>query len=646
MSQYRELREHYVLHETLGSGGFAKVKAGVHKLTGEKVAIKIMDKELLGSDLPRAFREIKALKKLHHQHISQLFQVIETQRMIYLIIEFCPGGELFDYIVAKERLKEKEARAFFRQIVSALKYIHSAGFVHRDLKPENLLLDDDSNIKLIDFGLVSEPEINVTGLDCVKLLETCCGSPAYAAPELIKGGPYVGPRADIWSLGVLLYALLNGFLPFDDDHTPRLYQLIQQGEYEIPEWLTPGSVGMISRLLQTNPLERITVDALMKDSWVQRGYGKSVDWKSRVNVSELDAECVTEMARHFQQGEESMCESILEWKYGEVTATYLLLVQKKNRGYAPTIVYSPRMPRNQSGSTNDSSASSVSTSDFPLAYVSQIADPASDTATPAEPEVPVFTQLPAPVPSVRTRRISLGQQNHPPPGELLTLQRLSKAPHPAISAIQDAERMSEPASPKKKKPPHLPVGPTPSMPISQTSSMYFNEQAPQSAKVPKTQSFESRLQYAVEDQKAATLQNGSPKPRRTRIGSFDFLNKVKKVFRRPSETAGTASPRKVKGVYDISTTSRKDTQEVMEELEHALTQLNVNFKKEGYVMKCSVNSHKMSTNHRGKMTEIKFELEVCLLPRLEMLGVRRKRIRGDVWEFKRVCDLIFKATHL
>jgi maternal embryonic leucine zipper kinase len=180
-----------------------------------------MNKRQLGDDLPRVYREMRALKKLHHQHICQLFQVIETETMIYMILEYCSGGELFDYIVAKERLKEQEARTFFRQIVSALKYVHTSGFVHRDLKPENLLLDEDSNIKLIDFGLVAEPQ------DIRHLLKTCCGSPAYAAPELIKGGPYIGPQADVWSLGVLLYALLNGFLPFDDDNTAELYRLIQ-----------------------------------------------------------------------------------------------------------------------------------------------------------------------------------------------------------------------------------------------------------------------------------------------------------------------------------------------------------------------------------------------------------------------------------
>jgi maternal embryonic leucine zipper kinase len=278
--RYPELEARYELQETLGSGGFAKVKAAIHKLTGEKVAVKIMNKESLGADLPRVFREIACLKKLRHQHICQLFEVIETRHMIYLVLEFCPGGELFDYIVAKERLKEREARSFFRQILSALRYVHQSGFIHRDLKPENLLLDEESNIKLIDFGLVAQPD------DPQDLLATCCGSPAYAAPELIRGGPYIGTRADVWSLGVLLYALLNGFLPFDDDHTPYLYKLIQKGDYEEPQWLSLESLNILKRLLNTDPGRRITVDELLGHKWVMTGYSNPVDWSSKIDASE------------------------------------------------------------------------------------------------------------------------------------------------------------------------------------------------------------------------------------------------------------------------------------------------------------------------------------------------------------------------
>ncbi|NXF84681.1 MELK kinase, partial [Eubucco bourcierii] len=205
MNGYEEILKYYELHETIGTGGFAKVKLARHHLTGEKVAIKIMDKLALGDDLPRVKVEIDAMKNLSHQHICQLYHVVETHRKLFMVLEYCPGGELFDYIISKDRLSEQETRTFFRQIVSAVAYVHNQGYAHRDLKPENLLIDVDHNLKLIDFGLCAKPK---GGLDY--RLNTCCGSPAYAAPELIQGKAYIGSEADIWSMGVLLYTLLCG----------------------------------------------------------------------------------------------------------------------------------------------------------------------------------------------------------------------------------------------------------------------------------------------------------------------------------------------------------------------------------------------------------------------------------------------------
>ncbi len=263
---YDALEGQYDLHETVGTGGFAKVKLATHLVTGEKVAIKIMDKRQLGEDLPRIRLEIKAMKVLRHQNICKLLQVgtcyianegtftivfhlqvIETEHKIFMVLEYCPGGELFDYIVDRDRLCESESRTFFRQIVSAVGYIHQSGYAHRDLKPginhwfllripgkrphtfppfpENILIDEDQQLKLIDFGLCARPKGGMT-----QVLETCCGSPAYAAPELVTGQNYLGSEADIWSMGVLLYALLCGFLPFDDENISALYKKIQVRE--------------------------------------------------------------------------------------------------------------------------------------------------------------------------------------------------------------------------------------------------------------------------------------------------------------------------------------------------------------------------------------------------------------------------------
>ena len=169
--------------------------------------------------------------------------MIETETKIFMVLEYCPGGELFDYIVDRERLSEDESRAFFRQIVAAVAYIHESGYAHRDLKPENILIDEEQQLKLIDFGLCANPKGGITSI-----LEACCGSPAYAAPELVSGRNYIGSEADIWSMGVLLYALLCGFLPFDDENISSLYRKIQLGIYEKPSWLTLASLQLLDQV--------------------------------------------------------------------------------------------------------------------------------------------------------------------------------------------------------------------------------------------------------------------------------------------------------------------------------------------------------------------------------------------------------------
>ena len=188
---------HYILDRTIGEGTFGKVKLGTHKLTQEKVAIKILEKERIKdiADVERVAREIHILKLIRHPNIIQLYeviirQIIETQKHLFLIMEYASGGELFDYIVSKSRIDSLEACKFFQQIISGVEYIHKLGVVHRDLKPENLLLDCNKNIKIVDFGLSNTYKAG-------ELLQTACGSPCYAAPEMIAGKKYVGSRVDL-----------------------------------------------------------------------------------------------------------------------------------------------------------------------------------------------------------------------------------------------------------------------------------------------------------------------------------------------------------------------------------------------------------------------------------------------------------------
>ncbi|KAJ1521043.1 hypothetical protein ONE63_002754 [Megalurothrips usitatus] len=335
MARYPVLRGLYELDKTIGCGGFAKVKLATHILTGEKVAIKIMEKRSLGENLHRVRVELEALQTLSHRHISQLYQVLETESHFFLVVEYCSGGELFDHIVDKNRLNEKESRAAFRQILSAVAYLHSKGFVHRDLKPENVLLDKDLNMKLIDFGLCAKPSGGLTGF-----LYTSCGSPTYAAPELVLGKKYLGHEVDVWSMGVLLYALLCGFLPFDDDKIDTLYKKILDGKYEEPSWLTMESRRLIRSMLQIDPKKRIGVEELLSHPWVMRGFREPVSLNNSCNMKEHDSHCVNLLARHKNVTTEEMWELLSKWKYDYNTATYFLMLSRKRRGL-PVRIFGP-----------------------------------------------------------------------------------------------------------------------------------------------------------------------------------------------------------------------------------------------------------------------------------------------------------------
>ncbi|GBG34928.1 Serine/threonine protein kinase OSK3 [Hondaea fermentalgiana] len=245
----------YVLGKTLGLGSFGRVRLAEHVLTGQLVAIKILNRQKirnLGME-EKVRREIQILKMFKHPHIIRLYEVIETPTEIFLVMEYVSGGELFDYIVSKGRLHVDEARQFFQQIISGVAYCHSMGVVHRDLKPENLLLSGDNNVKLADFGLSN---IMHDG----EFLRTSCGSPNYASPQVISGSLYAGPEVDIWSCGVILYALLCGSLPFDDESIPKLFRKIKNGNYIMPSYLDESSRDLIPRMLVVEPTQRICID--------------------------------------------------------------------------------------------------------------------------------------------------------------------------------------------------------------------------------------------------------------------------------------------------------------------------------------------------------------------------------------------------
>ncbi|XP_021164458.1 serine/threonine-protein kinase BRSK2 isoform X4 [Fundulus heteroclitus] len=288
----------YRLEKTLGKGQTGLVKLGVHCITGQKVAIKIVNREKLSeSVLMKVEREIAILKLIEHPHVLKLYDVYENNKYLYLVLEHVSGGELFDYLVKKGRLTPKEARKFFRQIISALDFCHSHSICHRDLKPENLLLDEKNNIRIADFGMAS---LQVGD----SLLETSCGSPHYACPEVIRGERYDGRRADVWSCGVILFALLVGALPFDHDNLRQLLEKVKSGVFHMPHFIPPDCQALLKGMIEVNPDKRLTLEAIQKHTWYLGGRNepcpeqpppRRVCVKRILSLSELDPDVLESM---------------------------------------------------------------------------------------------------------------------------------------------------------------------------------------------------------------------------------------------------------------------------------------------------------------------------------------------------------------
>ena len=246
----------YTLIKDIGEGNFGKVKLAKLKSTKEKYAIKILDKEKLKTQTKSTnFNEIEIISGLDHKNIIHVDKILEDPKNYYIIMEYCEKGELFDYIVNKERLNPAEASLFFYQLINGVEYIHKQGFAHRDLKPENLLLTKEKILKIIDFGLCHD-------FDGENFLTTKCGSPSYAAPEILKGYPYDGFKTDIWCCGIILYAMLCGYLPFDGDNNQEIFQSIVECKPEFPDFLEDDSINLLIWILNSEPKDRITIEEI------------------------------------------------------------------------------------------------------------------------------------------------------------------------------------------------------------------------------------------------------------------------------------------------------------------------------------------------------------------------------------------------
>ncbi|KAJ7960456.1 Non-specific serine/threonine protein kinase [Quillaja saponaria] len=276
----------YEVGRTIGEGTFAKVKFARNSETGEPVALKILDKEkvLKHKMAEQIKREVATMKLIKHPNVVRLYEVMGSKTKIYIVLEFVTGGELFDKIVNHGRMGEDEARRYFQQLINAVDYCHSRGVYHRDLKPENLLLDAYGNLKVSDFGLSALSQQDDG------LLHTTCGTPNYVAPEVLEDVGYDGTTADLWSCGVILFVLLAGYLPFDDSNLMNLYKKISAADFTFPPWLSFSARKLITRILDPNPVTRISIPEILEDEWFKKDYKPpQFEDKGETNLDDVEA---------------------------------------------------------------------------------------------------------------------------------------------------------------------------------------------------------------------------------------------------------------------------------------------------------------------------------------------------------------------
>ncbi|KRZ67396.1 Maternal embryonic leucine zipper kinase [Trichinella papuae] len=639
-SDQEALNGFYELYETIGSGGFAKVKRGVHVLTGGSVAIKIMDKKALKKDLPRVKTEINALKHLCHQNIGRLYEVIETERKYFLVLEYCTGGELFDYIVKKDGLPEPEARHFFRQIVAAVVFVHEQGFAHRDLKPENLLLTDDLRLKLIDFGLCAKPEYGLQDS-----LNTCCGSPAYAAPEIISGKAYYGNETDVWSMGVLLYTLLCGFL----------ISFLQSGQYKEPTDVSSNAVNLLRCMLQKDPAKRIKAKELLTHPWVVGDYRQSIKWQSIYQPGIIDHDCAMEIAIREGTTLESIVQRLQNWNYDYITSTYLILLDHKRKKLPIKLPPKP----GAMNKLNTSTRLQLITSPTIHASLESMLDEPND-----EEILERLQNVKSPKPQVLD---TLHLENETPKDDDSYhtaigsgLVFLPPLPSDARAPCKIGERASDLVKALKirddgknivddskyvVRPNSIYV--TPAGKIMNRKILTPLQQTTPSGISSMDTPFSAQLRNMNKD--TTPRENVTPSSAHTpRSRKRTTPQVAKRMF--------TSVERKVDRMINLLTPKRARIQEMPAKLaksratskspeEVINTLINV-FQSKGIVCKRNGWTVKgKSTDATGKVV-LTVVFEIVYISHLNMVGVKRKRLNGDAWMYKRVCEDVMNSASI